>query len=178
METVEEKHCRLEKARSNLMTPLTSKAETSEVENYGSTRPKTPSRAKTTAYAPNILPQEAVAQSLKSHSTLRQEQPLQCYAALLRDEVFNIIPGTSKCIEWHLETQSLGLDQCHQHLIWSLNLYPSTCLGFLTLKHQLRLQAVKWKGCQTWAPDLTWLHILKQWEDPNRTLLLQYTACS
>ena len=35
-----------------------------------------------------------MAPSLKSHSALRQEEPLQCHAALLRNEVFNVILGT------------------------------------------------------------------------------------
>ena len=56
MEIPEEQHCRLEEAKLNLMTRLTSKAETCEAENYGGTRSKTTSRAKTTAYAPITLP--------------------------------------------------------------------------------------------------------------------------
>ena len=50
---------------------------------------KATSRAKTTAYTPSTLTQEAVAPSFNSHSAIRQEQLLGHCATLLRDEVFN-----------------------------------------------------------------------------------------
>ena len=52
-EITEEQHCRLEKMRLNLTTPLTS-----EPENYGEARPNTKSRANLTSVAPSVLPQE------------------------------------------------------------------------------------------------------------------------
>ena len=55
--------------------------------------PKITSRAKLTLVAPNTLPWEAVAQTYSCHSELRQEQQLEDHAALLKDEVFNVVPG-------------------------------------------------------------------------------------
>ena len=89
MEIVKEQHCRLKEARLNLTTPLTS-----ETGNYGEGRPKTTSRAKTTPFVLSTLPQGAAAPSLNSCSRLRHEQLLEHCAALLRDEIFNIILGT------------------------------------------------------------------------------------
>ena len=94
MEIAEEQHCRLEEVRLDLTTPLTSEVEASEPENYGGASPKTTSRANLTSIVPNTLPQEAMAQTFSCHSGLRQEQPLEKCAALLRDEIFNVIPGT------------------------------------------------------------------------------------
>ena len=94
MEIAEEQHHRLEKARLNFTTPLTYEAEASEPENYGEARPKTTSRANLTLVASNTLPQETVTQTYNCHSKLRWEQPLEDGAALLKNEVFNVIPGT------------------------------------------------------------------------------------
>ena len=58
IEIAEEQHCRLEKVRMNLTTPLTSEA--TEPENYSGPRPKTTIRANLTSVAPNTLPQEAM----------------------------------------------------------------------------------------------------------------------
>ena len=91
---IAEQHCRLEEARLNLTTPLTTEAETSEPKKYGGVRPKTTSRANLISVVPNTLPQEAMTQTYSCHSKLRQEQPLEECAAQLRDEVFNVIPGT------------------------------------------------------------------------------------
>ena len=82
----EEQYHRLKEVRLNLTTPLTSVVEASE--------PNTTLRANLTSVAPNTLPQEAVAQTYSCHSKLRQEQPLEDHAALLRDEIFNVILGT------------------------------------------------------------------------------------
>ena len=100
MEIAEEQHCRLKKATLNLTTPVTSEIEASEPENYGEARPKITSRANLTLVAPNTLPQKAVVQTCSCHSDIRQEQ-LEDHAALLRDEVFNCIPGTvnMQCIK-------------------------------------------------------------------------------
>ena len=94
MVIVEEQHCRLEEVRMNLTTPLTSEAEASEPENYDGPRPKTTSRVNLTSIAPNALPQEAMAQTSSCHSGLRQRQPLETHAALLRGEIFKVILGT------------------------------------------------------------------------------------
>ena len=93
-EIVEEQHCRLEEVRLDLTTPLTSEVEASEPESYGGARPKTKSRANVTLVNPSALPQETMAETYKSHSRAKQEQQLEDNAALLRDEVFSIIPGT------------------------------------------------------------------------------------
>ena len=74
MEIVEDQQHRLEEARLNLATPLTS-----ETENCGEARPKTTSGDKLTSIVPNTLFQEA---AVKDHATL------------LRDEIFSAIPGT------------------------------------------------------------------------------------
>ena len=92
-EIVEEQHCRLEEARSNLSTPLTSKIEASEPEIYGGARPKSKSRAHVRSVTPSVLPQETVAKTYDSHYRAKQEQQLEDHAVLLRDEVFNV-PGT------------------------------------------------------------------------------------
>ena len=94
METAEEQHHRLEEERLNLTTAITSKVETSEPENYAGAKPKTTSRAKLTFIVPSNLPQEAVVPDFSDHSRFRQEQPMKHHAALLRDEVFNVIPVT------------------------------------------------------------------------------------
>ena len=56
IEIVEEQHCRLEEARLNLTTPLTSEVEASEPEIYGGARPKTKSRASVKSAIPSTLP--------------------------------------------------------------------------------------------------------------------------
>ena len=43
---------------------------------------------------PSVLPQETVAKTCDSHYRTKQEQQLEDHAALLRDEVFSVIPGT------------------------------------------------------------------------------------
>ena len=93
---MKEHHHRLEKARVNLTTPLTSEVEASEPENYGGARPKITPGANLTSVAPNTLPQEAGALTYSHHSGLRQEQKLEDCAALLRDKVFNVVLGTVK----------------------------------------------------------------------------------
>ena len=93
-EIAKDQHCRLKEVRLNLMTPLTSEIEVLEPENYGGARPKTTSRANLTSVALSVLPQEAVAKTYSSHSKSRQEQQVEDHAALLRDEIFNVILGT------------------------------------------------------------------------------------
>ena len=93
-ETAEEQHCRLKEVRINLITPLTSEVEASEPQNYGGARPKTTPRATFTSLTPGVLPQETVAKTYSSHPKSRQEQQLEDHAALLRDEIFNVILGT------------------------------------------------------------------------------------
>ena len=93
-EIAEEQHCRLEEARLNLTTPLTSEVEASEAEIYGGARPKVKSRAQVTSVTPSVFPQETVARKYDSHGRAKPEQQLEDHAALLRDEVFSVIPGT------------------------------------------------------------------------------------
>ena len=71
-EILEEQHCRLEEARLNLTTPLTSEAEASEPESCSGARPNITLRASLTSAAPGVLSQEAVAQAYSSHSNLPQ----------------------------------------------------------------------------------------------------------
>ena len=93
-EIAKEQHCRLKEVRVNLTTPLTFEVKALELEIYGGTRPKATTRAKLTSVAPGVLPQEAVAKRYSSHSKARRKQQLEDHAALLRDEVFNVISGT------------------------------------------------------------------------------------
>ena len=93
-EIAEEQHHRLEEARFNLTTPLTSEVEASEAEGYGGARPKVKSRAQVTTVTPDVYPQETVAKKYDSHWRVKPEQQLEDHAALLRDEVFSIVPGT------------------------------------------------------------------------------------
>ena len=59
-EIAEEQHHRLEEARINLTTPLTSEAEASEPENYGVARSNITSRTNLISVAPNTVPKEAM----------------------------------------------------------------------------------------------------------------------
>ena len=93
-EIEEEQHHRLEEARLNLTTPLTSEVEASEAESYGGARPKVKSRAQVTTLTPSVHPQEMVAKKYDSHGRVKPEQQLEDRAALLRDEVFGVVPGT------------------------------------------------------------------------------------
>ena len=93
-EIAEEQHHRLEEARLNLTTPLTSEVEASEAESYGGARPKVKSRAQVTTVTPNVYPQETVAKKYDSHCRVKPEQQLEDCAALLRDEIFSVVPGT------------------------------------------------------------------------------------
>ena len=72
-EIVEEQYYRLEGARGNLTTPLTSDVEAPEPEIYGGARPKTKSRASIKSAIPSTLPQETVAKTYDSHYRVRQE---------------------------------------------------------------------------------------------------------
>ena len=90
-EIVEEQHHRFKEARLNLTKPLTSKVEASEQGNYGGV--KATLRAKVTSVNPSIFPQETMAKTYCSHSKDRQEQQLEDHAALLRYEIFSVIPG-------------------------------------------------------------------------------------
>ena len=93
-EIVEEQYHRLEGARLNLTTPLTSEVEASEAKSYGGARPKVKSRAQVTTVTPNVYPQETVAKKYDSHCRVKPEQWLEDCATLLRVEVFSVIPGT------------------------------------------------------------------------------------
>ena len=93
-EIAEEQHHRLEEARLNLTTPLTSEVEASEAKSCGGARPKVKSRDQVTTVTPNVYPQEIVAKKYDSHCRVKPEQLLEDCAALLRDEVFSVIPGT------------------------------------------------------------------------------------
>ena len=73
-EIAEEQHRRLEEARLNLTTPLTSEVEASEAEGYGGARPKVKSRAQVTIVTPDVYPQETVAKKYDSHWRVKPEQ--------------------------------------------------------------------------------------------------------
>ena len=84
MAIAEEQQCLIEEAQLKLPTPQTSAMESaSEAENYGGARPKTTQRV--TIRSPQV---EAV-----PLSKARQDQEIKTCAALLRDEVFNIVPS-------------------------------------------------------------------------------------
>ena len=55
---------------------------------------KIKSRVHVTSVTPSVLPQETVVNTYDSHYRAKQEQQLEDYTALLRDEVFSVIPGT------------------------------------------------------------------------------------
>ena len=93
-EITEEQHHRLEEARLNLTTYLTSEVEASEAEMYGGARPKVKPSAQITSVTPSVFPQENVAKKHDSHGRAKPEQQLEDCAALLRNEVFSVIPGT------------------------------------------------------------------------------------
>ena len=63
-EVAEEQHCRLEEARLNLTTPLTSEVEASEAESYDGARPKVKSRAQVTTVTPNVYPSRNCSQEI------------------------------------------------------------------------------------------------------------------
>ena len=93
-EIAEEQQHRLKEVRLNLTTPPTSEVEASEPENYGRARPKTTSRACVTSVTPSVSPQDTIAKTYHIHSRAGQEQQLEDRAALLREEVFSVVPGT------------------------------------------------------------------------------------
>ena len=89
MAIAEEQQCLIEEAHLRLPTPQTSAVESScEAENYGGARPKTIQRV--TIRSPQM---EAV-----SSNKTRQDQEIKTHAALLRNEVFNIVPSTVNVI--------------------------------------------------------------------------------
>ena len=77
-----------------MTTPLTSEVEASEAEGYGGARPKVKSRAQVTTVTPDAYHQETVAKKYDSHGRAKPEQQLEDRAALLRDEIFSVVPGT------------------------------------------------------------------------------------
>ena len=89
MAIAEEQQCLIEEAQLRFPTPQTSAVESaSEAENYGGARPKCIQRV--TIRSPQV---EAVPASKTS-----KDQEIETRAALLRDEVFNIVPGTVNVI--------------------------------------------------------------------------------
>ena len=50
--------------------------------------------ADVTSVTPSVLPKETVDKTYDSHYRAKQEQQLEDHTALLRDEVFSVIPGT------------------------------------------------------------------------------------
>ena len=85
MAIAEEQQCLIEEAQLRLPTPQTSVVESaSEAESYGGARPKHTQRV--TIRSPQV---EAVPASKTS-----KDQEIETHAELLRDEVFNIVPGT------------------------------------------------------------------------------------
>ena len=82
--TQEQQHL-IEEAQLRLSTPQTSAVESaSEAENYGGARPKCTQRV--TTRSPQV---ETVPASKTSN-----DQEIETCAALLREEVFHIVPGT------------------------------------------------------------------------------------
>ena len=85
MAIAEEQQCLIEEAQLRLQTPQTSAVESaSEAENYGGAIPKTTQRVTIRSTQVEAVPT----------SKTRQDQEIKMHAALVRDEVFNIVPGT------------------------------------------------------------------------------------
>ena len=85
MAIAEEQQCLIEEAQLRLPTPQNSAVESaSEAEIYGGARPKRTPRV--TIRSPQV---ETVPDSKTS-----KDQEIEACATLLRDEVFNIVPGT------------------------------------------------------------------------------------
>ena len=85
MAIAEEQQCFIE-AQLRLPTPRTSAVESAlEADNYGRARPKTTQRV--TIRSPQVKAVPA--------SNVRQDKEIGMLAALLKDEVFNIVPGTA-----------------------------------------------------------------------------------
>ena len=85
MAIAEEQQCLIEEAQLRLPTPQTSAVESaSEAEIHGGARPKHTPRV--TIRSPQV---ETVPVSKTS-----MDQEIETQATLLRDEVFNIVPGT------------------------------------------------------------------------------------
>ena len=80
-----EQECLIEEAQLRLKTPQTSAAESaSEAENYGGARLEMTQRV--TIRSPQVKAIPA--------SNTRQDKEIGMHAALLRDEIFTIVPGT------------------------------------------------------------------------------------
>ena len=85
MAIAEEQQCIIEEAQLRLPTPQTSAVEsTSEAENHGGARPK---------HTPRVTSRSPQVETM-SVSKTSKDQEIETCAALLRDEVFNIVPGT------------------------------------------------------------------------------------
>ena len=85
MAIAEEQQCLIEEAQLRLPTPQTSAVESaSEAEIHSGTRPK--HTARVTIRSPQV---ETVPVSKTS-----KDQEMETHAILLRDKVFNIVPGT------------------------------------------------------------------------------------
>ena len=85
MAIAEEQQCLIEEALLRLPTPQTSAVESaSEAENHGGTRPK---------HTPRVTIRSPQVETIPV-SKISKDQEIETCAMLLRDKVFNIVPGT------------------------------------------------------------------------------------
>ena len=92
-------------AKLRLPTPPTSVVESaSEAENYGGTRPKTTQRV------PPMSPQVEAVPASKT----RQDWEIEMHAALLRDEVYNIAPGTVNVTQGDAQARKVDLKEADE----------------------------------------------------------------
>ena len=85
MAIAEEQQCLIEEAQLRLPTPPTSAVESaSEAEIHGGARPK---------HTPRVTIKSPQLETMPV-SKMSKDQEIETHTALLRDKVFNIVPGT------------------------------------------------------------------------------------
>ena len=105
MGIAEEQQHLIEEAQLRLPTPQTSAVESaSEAANYGGTRPKCTQRVTIRS-----TPVEAVPASKTS-----KDLEIETCATLLRDEVFNIVPGTVNATQGEAQTRKVDLKEADE----------------------------------------------------------------
>ena len=105
MAIAEEQQCVIEEAQLRLPTPQTSAVESaSEAENYGGTRPKHTQRVTIRSQQVEAVPA----------SKTSKDQEIKTCAALLRDEVFNIVPGTVNVTQGGAQARKVDLKEADE----------------------------------------------------------------
>ena len=134
----------VKEVRLNLTTPLTFEVEASGPESYGGARPKTKSRANVTSVIPSALPQETMAKKYNSQSRTRQEQQLEDHAALLRDKVFNVIPGTENMQHGNTSKNRkvISGSDCSDNEVFQLPQMPDTPIAGSSQRHKVTFRGL------------------------------------